>query len=160
MKIFEQRIGTVEKQMGEILNNRSVRGNPNQELAENEFVQKNYNEVQAIKRELASQNNFLQSNVNLKQTDFKMTQHSQQGNEGIKYDTMKSNQQGNVFNQNLYNMEQQNSQENLNNDSININERVSEGSLKRKFLINQDHHQEIPENMDNMEGSYDMYEQN
>ena len=48
---------------------------------EHEFVQKNYNEVQAIKREIANQNNFLQSNVNLKQTDFKMTQGSQQVND-------------------------------------------------------------------------------
>ena len=161
MKIFEQRIGTVEKQMGEFLNNRSFKGNM-QEYQENEFVQKNYNEIQNIKREMASQNNFLQSNVNLKHTDFKMTQGSQQMNEmnnsiNNKYETMKSNQvQNNVFNQNLYNMENQISQDNLNNESININERVSENSVKRKFMLKDQENQEQIDNMDNMDGSYDM----
>jgi hypothetical protein len=165
MKIFEQRIGTVEKQMGEFLNNRSFKGNM-QEYQENEFVQKNYNEIQNIKREMASQNNFLQSNVNLKHTDFKMTQGSQQMNEmnnsisnNLKYETMKSNQvQNNVFNQNLYNMENQISQDNLNNESININERVSENSVKRKFMLKD---QENQDPVDQMDGSYDMdYQQN
>jgi len=165
MKIFEQRIGTVEKQMGEFLNNRSFKGNM-QEYQENEFVQKNYNEIQSIKREMASQNNFLQSNVNLKHTDFKMTQGSQQMNEmnnsisnNLKYETMKSNQvQNNVFNQNLYNMENQISQDNLNNESININERVSENSVKRKFMLKD---QENHDPVDQMDGSYEMdYQQN
>jgi len=165
MKIFEQRIGTVEKQMGEFLNNRSFKGNV-QEYQENEFVQKNYNEIQSIKREMASQNNFLQSNVNLKHTDFKMTQGSQQMNEmnnsisnNLKYETMKSNQvQNNVFNQNLYNMENQISQDNLNNESININERVSENSVKRKFMLKD---QENHDPVDQMDGSYEMdYQQN
>jgi hypothetical protein len=165
MKIFEQRIGTVEKQMGEFLNNRSFKGNV-QEYQENEFVQKNYNEIQNIKREMASQNNFLQSNVNLKHTDFKMTQGSQQMNEmnnsisnNLKYETMKSNQvQNNVFNQNLYNMENQISQDNLNNESININERVSENSVKRKFMLKD---QENHDPVDQMDGSYEMdYQQN
>jgi len=96
MKIFEQRIATVEEQMGSFFqNNRSMtRGNENlNNIVDNEFVQKNYNEIQAVKRELANQNNFLQSNVNMKQTDFKMTQGSQ-NNENVVYnaknETMKS----------------------------------------------------------------------
>ena len=154
MKIFEQRIGTVEKQMTEVIHNRSFRGNNENNLQEIEFVQKNYNEVQSIKKEMASQNNFLQSNVNLKHTDFKMTQGHQNENK-IQHDTMKSsNLNNNVFNQNLYNMEQQNSQENFNNESININERVSENSIKKKFLANDPDMEE--EQVDEMEGSYGM----
>ena len=152
MKIFEQRIGTIEKQMTEVVHNRSHRGTNEINDPEIEFVQKNYNEIQSIKKEMASQNNFLQSNVNLKNTDFKMTQGSHIDN-NIKYDTLKSNN-NNVFNQNLYNMEQQNSQDNI-NESININERISENSIKNKFLA-KDPKYEDP--IDDMEGTYDMHD--
>ena len=94
---------------------------------------KNYNEIQNIKKDLITQNNFLQSNVNLKNTNFKMTQNSNMdGNiNDNNVNTIRLNEQDNVFDENLYNMEHN---DDLKNESYNINDRVSEHSLKQKFL--------------------------
>jgi len=164
MKIFEQRIVTIEEQMGVALQNpnRSLnKGHENINVVDNEFIQKNYNELQNIKKEMNSQSNFLQSQVNMKQTDFKMTQGSQQNatgdQAGNKYDTMKQSVQNNVFNQNLYNMEQNNQEEGL-HESFDINERISDRELKRSFVPNQGGGENIEHVEGEGSGEYEMDE--